>query len=319
VSRPLWSPSAERIESRHLTRFAEMAHARYGAPGATGNPAGSWAALWRWSIDERAAFWTAVFEYAAVRADRGITPALERSDEMPGARWFPHMHLNFAENLLERRDGHLALVFVNEEGQRRELSYGALYTAVEQVAGGLASTGVGPGDVVAGFLPNLPEAVIAMLATASLGAVWTSCSPDFGINGVLDRFGQVRPKVLFTVDGYACAGKRINSLIPIAGVLQKLESVERTIVVPHLSARPDITSVPNAIRLEDFVCDRPLEFVRQPFDAPLFIMYSSGTTGVPKCIVHGAGGTLLQHRKEHLLHADLGRTTGCSSLRPVAG
>ncbi|MBS0395032.1 MAG: acetoacetate--CoA ligase [Proteobacteria bacterium] len=302
---PIWSPSPARIAASHLTRFAALAHERHGAPRPERDPVRAWEALWQWSVDERAAFWEALAEFSEWRAERSPGAVLEHGERMPGARWFAGTRLNFAENLLARRDAHPALVFVNEAGERRELSYLDLHARVARVAAGLAACGVGRGDVVAGFLPNLPEAVIAMLATASRGAIWTSCSPDFGINGVLDRFGQVRPKVLFTADGYLYAGKRIDSLGPIAGVLARLESVEHVVVVPYLSPRPDLARLPRAQRLADFERDGPLEFERLPFDAPLYIMYSSGTTGVPKCIVHGAGGTLLQHRKEHLLHADL--------------
>jgi acetoacetyl-CoA synthetase len=302
---PVWTPSAARVAATNLGRFALHAAARHGAPAPGGDPVADYAALWAWSVESREAFWTAVAEFTGVIASRGAGPVLEHGDRMPGARWFVGTELNFAENLLARRDAHPALVFVNERGTRRELSYLDLHARVARVAAGLAAEGVGPGDVVAGYLPNVPEAVIAMLATTSLGGVWTSCSPDFGINGVLDRFGQVQPKVLFTADGYFYAGKTLDSLGAIGGVLEQLPSTRRVVVVPYVSPRADITGLPNAVHLADFERDGTLSFVRRPFDAPLYVMYSSGTTGVPKCIVHGIGGTLLQHRKEHVLHADL--------------
>ena len=309
MTTPIWTPSPARVAAAQLTRFAAFAAARHGAPARVGAAATDYEALWRWSIDERAAFWQALLEYAEVVAERG-GPALEDAERMPGARFFPGLRLNFAENLLVRRDAHAALVFVNERGLRRELSYAELHRRVARMAAGLRAAGVVRGEVVAGFMPNLPETVIAMLATASLGAIWTSCSPDFGRSAVLDRFGQVRPKVLFTADGYCYAGKSLDSLGLVASVVEQLPSVQQVVVVPYLSAAPDLAGLPRALRLEDFERSgehgAALGFERLRFDAPLYIMYSSGTTGVPKCIVHGAGGTLLQHRKEHLLHVDLG-------------
>ena len=300
MNTPLWRPSAERIAASNLTRFAAWARERYGAPE------GDYNALWQWSVSRRDAFWQAVLEFSDVVGERGKAPVLQHGELMPGAVWFEDTRLNFAENLLTRRDAHPALVFVNERGQRRSISYAELHEEVARIAAGLRELGVGPGDRVAGFVPNLPEAVVAMLAATSLGAVWSSCSPDFGINGVLDRFGQIQPRVLFTADGYFYGGKTIDSIAPIRGVLQHLQSVERVVVIPYVSPSPDISSLPSAVSYADFGAPRqPLEFARLPFASPLYVMYSSGTTGIPKCIVHGIGGTLLQHRKEHLLHVDL--------------
>ena len=300
MGEPIWTPSPERVAASNLTRFAAFARNRYGAP------AGDYATLWRWSVEQRERFWPAVMEFAGVLHTPGTAPVLQQRDLMPGARWFEDTRLNFAENLLARDDDHVALVFCNERGARRELTYRQLRAEVARVAAGLREIGIGPGDRVAGFVPNLPESIVAMLAATSLGAAWTSCSPDFGINGVLDRFGQVAPRVLFTADGYFYNGKTIDSLAPVRGVLEKLPSVERVVVIPYVGEAPSIADLPNAVHYRDFGrAGAALDFVRVPFDTPLFVMYSSGTTGVPKCIVHGVGGTLLQHRKEHLLHSDL--------------
>jgi len=300
VTEPIWTPPAGRVAASNLTRFAAFARHRHGAPQ------GDYEVLWRWSVDERETFWTALVDFAGIIRTAGRAPVLRHRDRMPGAAWFEDTELNFAENLLARADDHAALVFCNERGARRELSYRQLRAEVARIAAGLRELGIGPGDRVAGFLPNLPESVVAMLATTSLGAVWTSCSPDFGINGVLDRFGQVAPRVLFTADGYFYNGKTVDSLAPVRGALERLPSIERVIVIPYVAAAPDVAGLPGAVAFGEFGrTDAALEFTRLPFDAPLYVMYSSGTTGVPKCIVHGVGGTLLQHRKEHLLHTDL--------------
>jgi acetoacetyl-CoA synthetase len=308
VGEPIWTPAPGRVAEAHLTRFAAFAHERHGAPSLDipAGPAAAYAALWRWSVDERERFWPAVMDFAGVLRTPGRAPVLAHRDRMPGAVWFEDTQLNYAENLLARDDGYPALVFVNERGTRRALSYRELRSEVGRIATGLRELGIGPGDRVAGFVPNLPESVIAMLATTSLGAAWTSCSPDFGINGVLDRFGQVAPRVLFTADGYFYNGKTLDCLAPVRGVLEQLPSVERVVVIPYVNAAPDLQGLRSAVSFGDF--GQPGAepgFHRVPFDTPLFVMYSSGTTGVPKCIVHGVGGTLLQHRKEHLLHCDL--------------
>jgi acetoacetyl-CoA synthetase len=296
---PIWTPSPLRIADANLTRFIALA-------GRRGAPADGYDALYRWSIERPDAFWEALWDFACVAGERGAGPALVDGERMPGARWFPGARLNFAENLLRGPDAEPAIVFRNERGERREIAWGELRAGVARVALGLARDGVGPGDVVAGFLPNLPEAVIAMLAAASLGATWTSCSPDFGIQGVLDRFGQVRPKVLFTADGYFYAGKTIDSLAPISGVLEALASVRRVVVVPYIEAADGDSRPAGSVRFADYGEGAAApRFERLPFDHPLYVLYSSGTTGVPKCIVHGAGGTLLQHLKEHLLHTDV--------------
>ena len=277
-------------------------------------------ALYRWSVERPESFWPEVWRFCGVVADErpgkdpwdDVVLGLDRMgppDPELGPRWFGGARLNFAENLLRYRDEREALVFWNERGRGRTLTYRELADQVGMVAAALERQGIGPGDRVAGFLPNLPEAVIAMLATASLGAIWTSCSPDFGANGVLDRFGQIRPRILFCADGYLYAGKTIDSLARVRDVLQRLPEIERVIVVPYLGDRPDLSGIAGGVRWSDWLrTDAAAGPSRRfPFDHPLYIMYSSGTTGLPKCMVHGAGGTLLQHLKELVLHTDLTR------------
>jgi acetoacetyl-CoA synthetase len=325
---PLWKPDAERIKRANLTAFINHIQKQ--------KPAGSegvsdYATLYRWSVEHAEAFWPEVWRFCGIIADErpGLLPwdevgiGLDRMappDRELGPRWFPGARLNFAENLLRYTDNHPAIVFWNEQGRQRELSYSELAGEVAQVAAGLRQQGVSAGERVAGFMPNLPETVIAMLATTSLGAIWSSCSPDFGANGVIDRFGQIRPRVLFCADGYRYAGKEIDSLARVRAVRERIPEIEQVVVVPYLAKRPDVRGIRDAVLWEEWlerrnggtkegngIQGRSLPFRRSAFDHPVYIMYSSGTTGLPKCMVHGAGGTLLQHLKELVLHTDLRR------------
>lgn len=298
----VWQPSDEQINGSHIQWFILFAEQEFGLSLADSQ------ALYAWSVAHPEQFWTALWRYGKVVSSQPWSKVLEHGEQMPGAKWFVGSRLNYAQNLLRRRDGHLALQFRGEDRVQREYSYSQLYDAVARCAASLQALGVQPGDRVAGFLPNLPEAVIAMLAASSLGAVWSSCSPDFGIQGVLDRFGQIQPTVLFCADGYFYNGKQVDSLPRIAAIVGQLPSLRRIVVVPYTQAAPDLSALPSAQLWAGFLDPRhglSIHFAQLPFDHPLFILYSSGTTGVPKCIVHSAGGTLLQHLKEHLLHGDL--------------
>jgi acetoacetyl-CoA synthetase len=302
MDKPLWQPSAERVRNANLTAFARQARERWGIK------AEDYTALHRWSVAKPAQFWESVWSFCGVIGDLRDGPALEHGDRMPGARWFPEARLNFAENLLRRRDRSIAIVFWSEDRLKTTLTCAELYAEVSRLSQALRAAGVKPGDRVAGYMPNVPGTIIAMLAAASLGAVWSSCSPDFGVQGVLDRFGQIKPKILFSADGYFYNGKTIDLIDRLKEISGNLPSVEKLVVVPYTRPRPLISGIPRAVNVHDLMAPwraRDIPFERLPFDHPLFIMYSSGTTGVPKCIVHGAGGTLLQHMKEHQLHVDL--------------
>ncbi|MCA3105500.1 MAG: acetoacetate--CoA ligase [Rhodocyclaceae bacterium] len=299
---PLWSPSADRVERSHLKRFMREVERRWGVHFS------DHASLYRWSIEQPERFWLSVWDFCDVVAQTRGEVVLEEGDRMPGARWFPGARLNYAENLLRRADDAVAIVFRGEGKVRSLLTYAELHHEVSRLQQALRAAGVGVGDRVAGYVPNIPGAIIAMLATASLGATWSSCSPDFGPQGVLDRFGQIEPKVLIAADGYFYGGKTIDVMPRVAEVVSRLPSVHRTVIIPYTRRDPDLAGIPGAVDVHDFMApfqQAKLSFEQLPFDHPLFIMFSSGTTGVPKCIVHGAGGTLLQHLKEHQLHVDL--------------
>ena len=303
MTQALWSPSTRRVQDSNINRFMRLIrHQR--DPGVV-----DYQGLYRFSIESPKAFWRAIWEFGGVVGTPG-NRTVEDFDRMPGAQWFPDASLNFAENMLRYRDDRQALVFTSETGVSYDLTYKQLYQQVASVAASLRKLGIKPGDCVAGYMPNLPETIIAMLASTSIGAIWSSCSPDFGINGVVDRIGQIKPKVLFCAAAYTYNSKQHDCLANVAEIQRRIDSIQKILVTPYVDADPDLSGLDNAELLTSFSDPdaTEIEFTRLPFNHPVYILYSSGTTGVPKCITHGAGGTLLQHLKELLLHADLKRT-----------
>ena len=303
MAKRLWEPSQGRVQSANMTAFIHGINQEYDQHIENYND------LWQWSVTHIADFWQEMWAFGKIIASTQPTEIIDDVNKMPGARWFGGARLNFAENLLRFRDEQTAIIFYGEDRVRRELSYYELFSEVSAVAAALKSLGVTTGDRVVGFMPNLPETIIAMLAATSLGATWSSCSPDFGIKGVLDRFGQIKPRVMFTADGYWFKGRKIDSLARVEKILESIDSVEKVVVVPYVHENPDLRKIRNGVQFHDFKAKSPppLAFAQLPFDHPLYIMYSSGTTGLPKCMVQSAGGILLQQMKEHLLHTDLKR------------
>ena len=301
TSKPLWTPKAERIAASNLRRFADGLSAEFGLTLAT------YADIHAFSVSRPEDFWCALWDFSAVKAETRGNRILIDDGKMPGARFFPDARLNYAENLLRRNDHGEALVFRGEDKVERRMNWRQLNEAVARMHRALVEAGVQPGDRICAIVPNMGETIVAFLAAASLGAIWSSCSPDFGERGIVDRFGQINPKVLITCDGYYYAGKTIAMQGKIASVLQQLKSVERTIVIDYAGTSRDVAAMLHGVTYDDFIGKQhsgPIAYAQLPFDHPLYILYSSGTTGIPKCIVHRAGGILLKHLCEHLLNTD---------------
>ena len=305
MAKMLWQPSEERMKSSNMYKFLTYINDRYSKQFT------EYEELYQWSIDNIPDFWASFWEFADIIHSHPYEQVVDDLTKMPGAKWFLGAKLNFAENLLRYRDDNIALIFKGEAmEQPRKMTYKELYDEVARVAKSLRDLGVTQGDRVVGFMPNMPETIVAMLAATSIGAIWSSCSPDFGIKGVLDRFGQIQPKVLFTANGYSFKGKEFDSLGRISDLLKQLPSTEKVVVVPYTVEAPDISNVPNAVHYEEFKSQESgleVKFEQLPFEHPLYIMYSSGTTGLPKCMVQSAGGILVHHMKELMLHTDLKR------------
>jgi acetoacetyl-CoA synthetase len=301
---PLWTPSEARKRDANITRFIQAINRRHDLD------LDSYLGLYHWSIEYIPDFWAAVWDFAEIKASKPYDMVIADLTKFPGASWFPGSRLNFAENLLRYRDDQLAFIFKGETQTAKQMTYAEFYDAVARLARSLREMGIGAGDRVVGYMPNLIETAAGMLAATSLGATWSSCATDIGPAAAVERLGQIEPKVMITADGYFYKGKQFDTLEHAAEVARGISSLQKVIVVSYTRERPDISQIPNAVYYEDFLSKEEqleIEFEQLPFDHPLYIMFSSGTTGKPKCMVQGAGGVLINHLKELLLHTDLKR------------
>jgi len=300
----LWQPSKERIKQANMTKFIDFVNKKYGLE------INSYFQLYQWSIENIPDFWAAMWEFEGIKASRGYNNVVDDLNKFPGARWFIGARLNFAENLLRYRDNHAAFIFKGETQKSARMTYAEVYNSVARLAKSLREIGIAPGDRVCAYMPNLMETAIAMLAATSIGATWASGGAELGTQAALDRLGQIEPKVLFTADGYFYKGKTFDTLLKAEEVAKGIPSLEKVIVTSYTEAKPDISNIPNSVHYDEFLSPKKqpkIQFEQLPFDHPAYIMFSSGTTGKPKCMVQGAGGVLINHLKELILHTDLKR------------
>jgi acetoacetyl-CoA synthetase len=304
MKEPLWTPSKDRIENANMTRFIKFVNQK------CGKKFRSYDELYQWSIDSIPDFWAAMWDFAEIKSSKRYDQVVDDLKKFPGAKWFVGAKMNFAENLLRYRDDRVAFIFRGETQKSSRMTYAELYSTVARLAKSLRDIGVVPGDRVVGYMPNLIETAIAMLAATSIGATWSSCATDIGPQVALDRLGQIEPKVLFTVDGYFYKGKTFSTLRNAVELAKAMPSLKKVVVVSYVGDKPDLKNIPHAIHYEDLLAkgkEPVLKFEQLPFDHPLFILFTSGSTGKPKCLVHGAGGILINHMKEHILHMDFKR------------